>query len=102
MADKDTLNQELENLDDDLTVTLVTDQGEEVDFDVIASIALDEKLYFIMQPVELIDDMTEDDCLVFEVSPVNDEEDKFDLVTDDKIIDAVFAEYNKLLTEDNE
>ncbi len=86
--------------EEDFTVTLVTDQGEEVDFDVIASITLNEKLYFIMQPVELLDDMTEEDCLVFEVTPVNEEEDKFDIVTDDKIIDAVFAEYEKLLTEE--
>ena len=99
MADKEMLNEELDN---DFTVTLVTDQGEEVDFDVIASITLDEKLYFIMQPVELLEDMTEEDCLVFEVTPVNDEEDKFDIVTDEKIIDAVFAEYDKLITEDEE
>ena len=86
--------------EDDFTVTLVTDQGEEVDFDVIASISLNEKLYFIMQPVELFEDMTEDDALVFEVNPVNEEEDKFDIVTDDAIIDAVFAEYEKLLKEE--
>ena len=53
-----------------------------------------------MQPVVLLEDMTEDDALVFEVSPVNDEEDKFDLVTDDAILDAVFAEYDKLLAEE--
>ena len=99
MADKEMLNEELEN---DFTVTLVTDQGEEVDFDVIASITLDEKLYFIMQPVELFEDMTEEDCLVFAVTPVNDEEDKFDIVTDEKIIEAVFAEYDKLVAEDEE
>ena len=98
MADKDILKEEAVS-EEDFIVTLVTDQGEEVDFDVIASISLDEKLYFIMQPVELLEDMTEEDCLVFEVTPLNDEEDKFDLVTDDKIIDAVFAEYEKLLTE---
>ena len=88
--------------EDDFTVTLVTDQGEEVDFDVIASITLNEKLYFIMQPIELLDGMTEEDALVFEVTPVNDEEDKFDIVTDDKIIDAVFAEYDKLLAVEEE
>ena len=55
-----------------------------------------------MQPVELLEDMTEEDCLVFEVTPVNEEEDKFDIVTDEKIIDAVFAEYDKLVAEDEE
>lgn len=98
MVDKEVLNEEL--TEEDFTVTLVTDQGEEVDFDVIASISLNEKLYFIMQPVELFEDMTEDDALVFEVNPVNEEEDKFDIVTDDAIIDAVFAEYEKLLKEE--
>ena len=102
MADKNVLNEEVENLEDDFIVTLVTDQGEEVDFDVIASITLNEKLYFIMQPVELLEDMTEEDCLVFEVTPVNEEEDKFDIVTDEKIIDAVFAEYDKLVAEDED
>ena len=99
MAD-DKIKQE--NLEEDLTVTLVTEEGEEVDFDVIASISHNEKLYFIMQPIELLDDMTEDDALVFEVTPVNDEEDSFSLVTDDAIIDAVFAEYEKLLIGDED
>ena len=98
MVDNEILNEEL--TDEDFKVTLVTDQGEEVEFDVIASVELNEKLYFIMQPVVLLEDMTEDDALVFEVSPVNDEEDKFDLVTDDAILDAVFAEYDKLLAEE--
>ena len=85
--------------DDDEVIVLMSADGEEVEFVEIAGINLHGKFFAILQPVELLEDMTEEDCLVFEVTPVNDEEDKFDLVTDDKIIDAVFAEYEKLLAE---
>ena len=82
--------------DDDI-VTLLSADGEEIDFVEIAGIAHKGSFYAILQPVELLDGMDDDEALVFKVTRGKDGEDKFEIELDDNIIDAVFAEYNRLL-----
>ncbi len=82
--------------DDDI-VTLLSATGEEIDFVEIAGIAHKGNFYAILQPVELLEGMADDEALVFKVSRTDDGEDKFEIELDDEIIDAVFAEYNRLL-----
>jgi len=88
----------MQNDDDDI-ITLMTAEGEEVDFVEIAGIAYRGNFYVILQPVELLDGMEEDEALVFRVTRGKEGEDKFEIELDDAIIDAVFVEYNKLLDE---
>ena len=71
--------------------------GEDIDFDVIAAIAYKGDFYVILQPVELLEDMEEDEALVFKVVVDEDGTDSYIIETDDEIIDAVFEEYNRLL-----
>ncbi len=78
-------------------VTLLSASGEEIEFVEIAGIAYHGCFYAILQPVELIEGMAEDEALVFKVSRGENGEDKFEIELDDEIIDAVFAEYNRLL-----
>ena len=108
MADEEKLNDEnlpesMEHMeeDDDDIVTLLSANGEEIDFVEIAGIAYKGSFYAILQPVELLDGMDDDEALVFKVSRGKDGEDKFEIELDDSVIDAVFAEYNKLLDEAN-
>ncbi|MBQ8840951.1 MAG: DUF1292 domain-containing protein [Clostridia bacterium] len=83
--------------DDDI-VTLLSGDGEKIDFVEIAGIAHKGEFYAILQPVELLEGMSEDEALVFKVSR-NEEtgDDKFEIVLDDEIIDIVFQKYNELL-----
>lgn len=106
MSDEEKLNGDnlpdsLENMEDedDDIVTLLSADGEEIDFVEIAGIAHKGNFYAILQPVELLDGMDDDEALVFKVTRGKDGEDKFEIELDDSIIDAVFAEYNKLLDE---
>ena len=50
--------------DDDDVITLMTADGEEVDFVEIAGIAYRGNFYAILQPVELLDGMEDDEALV--------------------------------------
>ena len=84
--------------EDDI-VTLLSADGEEVDFVEIAGIAHKGNFYAILQPVELLEGMDEDEALVFKVTRGADAEDNFEIEMDDDIIDAVFEEYNRLLDE---
>ena len=86
-----------EEFEEDDIVTLTSEDGEEIDFIEIAGIAHEGKFYAILQPVELLEGMEEDEALVFEVSKDEEDNDKFSIVVDDVIIDAVFAQYNELL-----
>ena len=85
--------------DDDDIVTLMSANGEEIDFVEIAGIAYHGNFYAILQPVTLLDGMEEDEALVFKVTRGKDGEDKFEVELDDAVIDAVFVEYNRLLDE---
>ena len=78
-------------------VTLHNANGEEIDFIEIAGIAHKGEFYAILQPVELLEGMDDDEALVFKVKRGADGEDKFEIELDDEIIEAVFAEYNRLL-----
>lgn len=92
---------ELENEEENI-ITLVSDDGEEVDFIEIAGIAYKDDFYLILQPAELPEGMSEDEALVFKVTLNEDGSNGFDIETDDEIIDAVFEEYNKLLAEEED
>lgn len=100
MTDEE-LKNEIVTEDDDDIVTLLSANGEEIDFVEIAGIAYKGNFYAILQPVELLDGMDEDEALVFKVSRDEDGSDKFEIELNDEIIDAVFAEYNVLLDEAN-
>ena len=88
---------EYTNEDGDDIVTLTNANGEEIDFIEIAGIAHKGEFYAILQPVELLPGMGEDEALVFHVGRNESGADKFEVVLDDEIINAVFDEYNKLL-----
>ena len=88
--------------DEDYIITLVSEDGEEVDFVEIAGIEHEESFYVIVQPVEPVEGIGEDEALVFLVEEGEDGEDKFTIETDDAILDAVFARYNELIEQDAE
>lgn len=103
MSENEILNEETPDSidhmvnDDDDVITLVADNGEEIDFVEVAGIAYRGSFYAVLQPLKLIEGMDPDEALVFKVTRGKDGEDKFEIELDDSIIDAVFTEYNKLL-----
>ena len=87
------------DVDNDDIITLTTADGEDKDFIEIAGIAYKGNFYAILQPVELLDGMDDDEALVFKVNRKENGQEGFEIELDDSIIDAVFAEYNRLLDE---
>lgn len=81
---------------EDDTISLYSATGEEIKFVEIAGIAHKGNFYAILQPVELLEGMSDDEALVFKVSRNSDGSDSFEIELDDDIIDAVFEEYNRL------
>ena len=94
MADeiKDTVIDE----EDDIIV-LTGEDGTEREFYHIATIDYDEKWYIFLHPVEEMEDVAEDEALIFEIKEDEDGNDLFTLLEDDDLIDKVYAEYIKEL-----
>ena len=80
-------------------IVLYNEKDEPIEFEQIALIPQNDLVYAILKPAAKLEDVADDEAFVFEI--VEDEEngDIIKLVEDDKIIDAVFEEYNKLFNE---
>ena len=89
------------DVNDSDPIILYGEDGQEIAFEQIALIPLNERLYVIMQPVELLEGMADDEALVFEITE-QDDEPVLSVVLDDEVIDAVFEKYVILFAEANE
>ena len=101
MSKDDRPPRDISEYPDDI-VTLSTADGQEVKLLEIAGIAHRGRFYAILKPIEpkdLFPQLGEDEALVFEVTRGEGERDLFAIVTDDEIIEAVFAEYERLLAD---
>ncbi len=92
------MDNHFECLEEDI-ITLTSADGEEIDFENIAGIAYNGKFYAILQPVELLENMDDDEALVFEVMKNPDGSENLNIVLDDDIISHVFEIYNEMLDE---
>ena len=79
-------------------VTLTTDEGEDIEFEIVTELALGDDFYAIMQPVKPLEGVADDEALVFRIIEADDG-DEYELVIDDDILDSVFDSYNAM-TED--
>jgi len=96
MSDKD---EKIASEEEDDIITLMTADGREVDFIEIAGIAYEGGFYAILQPAEPLVGMAENEAIVFKVTTGEDGTDKFDIVVDEKVIQAVYESYEKLYEE---
>ena len=83
----------------DERVTLTTDEGEDIEFEIVTEIALGDDFYAIMQPVKPLDGVGEDEALVFRIIE-KDDGDEYELVIDDDLLDSVFEIYNAMSEDD--
>jgi uncharacterized protein YrzB (UPF0473 family) len=74
-------------------VQLFDDKGNPVDFNIIATLEVDEQEYAILSNVE-----NDDEVLIFRVTEENDEF-IFETIDDDEELQAVIEAYNELLDE---
>ena len=84
-------------LEDDEIITLTGPDGKDIEYIEIADIELDGVLYSILETVEYLEGLDENVSLVFKVTPINIDEAEYEIVQDDAIVEAVFAEYDRLV-----
>ena len=92
--------EDSENLidEEDDIITLhneATDKDE--DFYHLATLDVDKRWFIVMQPVEHLDDIADDEVLIYEIIENENGEDAFAPIEDEKLLDKVFKEFEKEL-----
>lgn len=77
-------------------IKLYNEENEEVEFEQIALVPIEDKVYAILKPVADMEGVADDEALVFGIEEIDDE-DCLVISEDDAIIDKVFEEYYKML-----
>ena len=103
MATKEVMTEIDKILDEECTenIVLYDENNKETEFEQVALIPKDEKIYVILKPVTKIEGVADDEALVFVIEEIEDE-DCLVIVDDEQIIIEVFDDYYKLLEEYNE
>lgn len=98
-----TLYEVLTDENDDGNIVLDGDDGEDLEFEQLASISLDDRLYCILRPLNLPNGVTlaEDEAFVFQY--VNDENgEALCAVDDEELENRIIEEYNALCEDEEE
>ena len=77
-------------------IVLFNEDNQKVEFEQIALVPIDSRVYAILKPVLHIDGIGENEALVFTIEEI-DGEDCLVIVVEDEIIDKVFEEYYEML-----
>jgi uncharacterized protein YrzB (UPF0473 family) len=94
---KDVNNQEndVEMIEEDEVVTLTDDDGNDVDFYVLAELDYKDKWYIYLEPVELNEEYQEGEIIIFELGENEEGEEVFIPINDEKLLQEVFELFIK-------
>ena len=80
-------------------IKLYNEDNQEVEFEQIALVPIEDKTYAILKPVSTMEGIADDEALVFVIDEIDDEE-CLVIVEDDAIVDKVFEEYYQMLKDE--
>lgn len=83
-------------------IILYDEDENPVEFEQVAIIPMNDAIYVILVPVTPMEGVGEDEGVVFVIEEDEDNEPLLSIVVEDDVVDAVFAEYEKLAEEDGE
>ena len=82
-------------------IILIDGNGKKLSFEQIAVIPFNEKLYCVLKPIDKIENVQEDEAIVFFVHEEEGKEPVLMVETDEKVAMDVFEEYYNLLDEED-
>lgn len=94
MAELDDVTTEEE--DEVEVLTLTDDEGNEVDFAVIATLDYKENEYVVLEPIDEIEGYEENTVMICRIVTDAEGNDLIESIADEKLLDEVFAEFCKL------
>ncbi len=102
MKENENSIDKLLDVDNSESIILYDEKDNGIEFEQIALIPYQDKLYAMLKPVEKMDGVADDEAVIFEFE--EDEQDKsqfLKVVNDDRVIDSVFAIYLDLLKQED-
>lgn len=97
--EEDSIIDILLNENNDSPIVLYDENDKAIKFDQVAVIPLDENLYAILKPIEKMQNVADDEAIVFVVIEDEDGLTSLEVETDESVAMRVFEEYYKLLDE---
>lgn len=82
-------------------IVLIDGSGKKLSFEQIAVIPFNDKLYCVLKPIDKLDNVADDEAIVFYVQEEEGKEPVLMVETDEKVAIDVFEEYYNLLDEDD-
>ncbi len=79
--------------DDDIIVLYNEQTDKDEEFYHLATLDVDNKWYVVMKPVEKLEDIGEDEVLIYEITEDKDGNSSFEAIEDDAILQKVFDEF---------
>lgn len=89
------LNEEYDEQED--IITLISDEGEEIDFYHEATIEYENEWFVFLHPVKDIPEIAEDEVIIFKLIKNDEEEDSLEPIDDEELLDKVYDEYIKMI-----
>lgn len=83
-------------------IVLVDDKGKKLSFEQIAVIPFNDKIYCVLKPIDKIENVQDDEAIVFYVDEKEGQAPVLMVETDEKIAMDVFEEYYNLLDQDED
>ena len=80
-------------------ITLYNENDKAIQFDQIAIIPMEEKLFAILKPIDEMEEVAEDEAIVFRVDEKESGESELVIETDEALAMRVFDEFYRLLDE---
>lgn len=88
-------NENVVDEEQDEIIVLQDEDGKEVEFNHIATLDYNDEWYIYLQPVELGDDMEDDEMFIFKIEEDKDGNDLFTPVEDEDLLQKLYDEYLK-------
>lgn len=99
MVKEPEINEEVLDEEEDDLITLLDDDGNELKFFHSATVDYKGGWYIFLQPAEDMEDIEDDEVVIFKLEKDENGDDLFQPIEDEKLLDEVYAEYEKLVEE---
>ncbi len=92
--------KKVEFIEEEEIITLYDENDNPVDFYEIAVVEYEEEFYVLLQPAEDVEGIEDDEVIICKMEEQDDETDLITPVNDEELLEKVFNEYLKAISEE--
>ncbi|MBZ4666311.1 DUF1292 domain-containing protein [Mahella sp.] len=89
-------------VDEENIVTLIDEDNNEVQFEHILTLEIDDKEYVLLSPLEPMEDLDQDEAIVLKIEQDDSGEDIYVSIDDEDEMQAVYDAYMEIISEEED